>query len=114
MARAERLAQLDERRIEIEAEYRQLLVAALERCAAGKWGLFGHGKDRQMIALWAPTIEELNDLADQIDEARDRLGLPIFDLHAEFLASRGPADPSAVGEPKQAKAWLAKLALIQT
>jgi hypothetical protein len=110
MARADRLAQLDERRIEMEAVYRQILISALERCATGKWGLFGHGKDRQSAALWAPTIEELTELADEVDDARARLGLTPFALHAEFIASRGPVDPSAVGEPKQARAWLVRLA----
>lgn len=111
MAKADRLAQLDERRTTMERDYRLLLIAALERCAAGRWGLFAHNRDRQLTALWAPAIEELTELADDVDEIRKRLGLSSFDLHAEFMASRGPVDPSAVGEPKQAKAWLAKLAV---
>ncbi|QNQ10924.1 hypothetical protein [Sphingomonas alpina] len=110
MAKADRLAQLDEHRATMEREYRLLLISALERCATGKWGLFAHNKDRQLAILWAPVIEELTDLAGDVDEARKRLGLPPFDLHAEFMASRGPVDASAVGEPKQAKAWLGKLA----
>ncbi|WP_034159424.1 hypothetical protein [Sphingomonas sp. ERG5] len=110
MAKAHRLAQLDERRADMESDYRALLIAALERCATGKWGLFGHNRDRQAAALWAPAIDELIEAADAIDDARTRLGLLPFDLHADFMASRGPVDPSAVGEPKQAKAWLAKLA----
>ena len=45
---------------------------------------------------------------------RERLGLEPFALHREFLAARGkPRSPSAVGEPKQAKAWLERLSGLQ-
>lgn len=111
MARADRLARLDERRIELEAEYRATLIAALERTASGVWGLFGHNEDRHAKAKAAPDLEALNDLAEEIDEARERLALDPFALHREFLAARGkPRSPSAVGEPKQARAWLDRLA----
>lgn len=110
MAKADRLARLDERRIELEAEYRAVLIAALERTAEGVWGLFGHNADRNMQAKAAPDLERLGELAEGIGDARERLGLEPFDLHREFLAARGkPRSPSAVGEPKQAKAWLDRL-----
>ncbi|MEZ0243827.1 MAG: hypothetical protein ACAH11_10665 [Sphingomonas sp.] len=109
MAKADRLARLDERRIELEAEYRSVLIAALERTAGGVWGLFDHQQDRNARARAAPTVETLSDLAEEIGEARERLGLEPFDLHREFLAARGKPGPSAVGEPKQAKAWLERL-----
>jgi len=111
MAKADRLARLDERRIEFEAEYRTTLIAALERTADGVWGLFGHNDDRNMRAKAAPDLEALNDLAEAIADARETLMLEPFDLHREFLAARGrPKNPSAVGEPKQARAWLDRLA----
>ena len=40
---------------------------------------------------------------------RDTLGLEPFDLHPAFLAARGKPAADAVGEPKQAKAWLERL-----
>lgn len=111
MAKADRLARLDERRIELEAEYRTALIAALERTAGGVWGLFDHQQDRHARAKAAPTVEALNDLAEAIDDARETLGVEPFDLHREFTAARGkPRSPSAVGEPKQARAWLGRLA----
>ena len=114
MARADRLARLDERRIELEAEYLATLTAALERTAGGVWGLFGHNSDRNMQAKAAPDLEALNDLAEAIEDARERLGLEAFELHREFLAARGkPKNPSAVGEPKQARAWLERLAEVK-
>jgi hypothetical protein len=110
MAKADRLARLDERRIELDAEYRAVLIAALERTAGGVWGLFDHQQDRHARAKTAPVLETLGELAEAIGEARERLGLEAFRLHDEFLAARGKPGPSAVGEPKQAKAWLERLA----
>lgn len=109
MAKAERLARMDERRIEAEAEYRAALIHALEVTAAGRWGLFGHNDDRAARAAAAPLIDGLCDLAADIEDLRDRLSLPPFELHAEFLASRGRVGAHAVGEPKQAQQWLARL-----
>ncbi|MFZ3483392.1 hypothetical protein [Sphingomonas sp. 3-13AW] len=109
MAKADRLARLDEHRAELETEYTVALIAALRVTASGKWGLFDHNGDRTMRAAVAPTVDNLNELGDAIDGARDRLGMPPFDLHQQFVASRGPVGPEAVGEPKQAQAWLDRL-----
>lgn len=114
MAKADRLERLDERRRELEAEYHDALVAALRKTAAGHWGLFGHRPDRQTQALILPTIDALKALAEDIDDSRMRLNLEPFALHAEFLAARGPASPSAMGEPKQAKAWLLRLGVSES
>ncbi len=110
MAKADRLERLDAQRIDLEAEYRATLIAALERTAAGHWGLFDHQADRKTRAAIAPTITTLSDLAETIADMRDRLLMEPFALHAEFLAARGVVSSSAVGEPKQARAWLDRLA----
>ncbi|WEK42719.1 MAG: hypothetical protein P0Y64_15275 [Candidatus Sphingomonas colombiensis] len=110
MAKADRLAQLDVRRSELEAEYTAALVDALRVTAAGKWGLFDHNRDRTARAAVAPTIENLNEIGQAIDGARAKLAMPPFELQQQFLASRGPVGPEAVGEPKQARAWLERLA----
>ncbi len=109
MAKADRLAKLDEHRIELEADYRAALIKALEVTAAGRWGLFGHNDDRANRAAAAPMVAELTELGDDINAMRERLSMPPFDLHAEFLASRGKVGAHAVGEPKQALQWLQKL-----
>jgi len=109
MAKADRLERLDVRRSDAETEYVEALIAALERAAAGSWGLFGHNPDRTSTAKWAATIEHLCDLGQAIDEMRADLGMEPFPLHEEFEASRGPVSSSAPGEPKQAKAWLTRL-----
>jgi len=109
MARADRLERLDTRRGELEAEYRDALIAALKRSAAGAWGLFGHNQDKWSRAAFAPTVATLHDLGQTIDAMREQLAMEPFALHQEFLASRGPVPSSAVGEPKQARAWLDRL-----
>jgi hypothetical protein len=109
MAKADRLARVDEQRIALEGEYRVALIAALRITAAGQWGLFEHNQDRVTMAKAAPLVEELEEIAAAIERMRGQLGIERFELHREFLASRGKVSPSAVGEPKQAQAWLAKL-----
>ncbi len=110
MARADRLERLDSRRVELEAEYRTALIAALEKTAAGTWGFFGHNsKDRWAVATWAPLVTDMCDKGTAIDQMRSDLGLQPFALHAEFEASRGPVPSNAPGEPKQAKLWLERL-----
>ena len=54
-------------------------------------------------------LGQLDELAQEIDAMRDTLGLEPFDLHPAFLAARGKPAADAVGEPKQAKAWLERL-----
>ena len=111
MAKADRLERMDNRRAELEDEYREALVSALQIAAAGSWGLFGHNKDRAALAKWAGPVEELCDLGQAIDKMRDDLGLDPFALHQEFEASRGPVPSTAPGEPRQAKEWLARLGM---
>ena len=112
MAKADRLAKLDSRRSELEAEYCDALVEALRVTASGRWGLFDHNGDRQTRKAFAPIIENLNEIGQAVDKARAQLGMPPFELQQEFLASRGPVGPEAVGEPKQAQAWLDRLAAV--
>lgn len=109
MARADRLERLDKRRSEMEADYRAALIEALEVTAAGKWGLFDHNADKIMRAATAPIIDNLIELADEIEQAREALFMEPFALHDEFMASRGKPPANAVGEPKQARAWLERL-----
>jgi hypothetical protein len=110
MAKADRLNRLDTRRLELEADYTAALKDALTVAAAGKWGIFDHNRDRAARAAVAPVIENLAEIGQAIDKMRDQLSMPPFALQQEFLAARGPVDSQAVGEPKQAQAWLVRLA----
>ena len=109
MAKADRLARSDERRIELEADYETLLVTALQQTAAKRLMLFGHQQERIAAAKAAPIVAEITTLGDAIDGLRDQLAIAPFALHQEFLASRGPVSAHAVGESKQAQAWLDRL-----
>lgn len=109
MAKADRLERLDLRRVDLEAEYTDALIAALRVTAAGKWGLFGHNRDPRDHARIKPVLDNLAEMAAEIDAMREQLFLEPFALHAEFLAARGPVQSHAVGEPKQAQAWLERL-----
>lgn len=109
MAKAERLERLEIRRLELEEDYAAALIAALRMTAAGTRGLFDHDQDRRTRAKIAPVVDNLTELGQAIDDAREQLGLEPFELHRQFLASRGPVASSAVGEPKQARAWLERL-----
>jgi len=109
MAKADRLERLDAHRADLESDYTAALIAALQVTAAGKWGLFDHNADKAARKAIAPVIENLTDLAETIDDAREQLFMEPFELHQQFLASRGPVDSQSVGEPKQARAWLDRL-----
>ncbi|MDP3906892.1 hypothetical protein [Novosphingobium sp.] len=109
MAKIDRLERLDTHRAELEAEYTAALIDALRVTAAGKWGLFDHQADRNARKAVAPVIENLTELAETIERMREQLMMPPFELHHEFMAARGPVSSQAVGEPKQAQAWLGRL-----
>lgn len=109
MSRADRLERLDAQRLADEAQFTEMLVAALRDAARGSWGLFAHKPDKFTRKQWDPRVAELIELGEQIAAMRATLGLEPFALVAEFLASRGPVASNAPGEPKQAKAWLESL-----
>ncbi len=110
MAKIDRLERIDQRRVDAEGEYRATLIAALERTAAGKPGLFNRRADKREREAVAGVIEELRELGAAIDSYRAQLMIEPFALHRAFFDARGPVAPSAVGEPRQAKEWLERLA----
>lgn len=110
MARADRLERLDTQRQALEAEYVASFTAALRATAAGRWGLFGHNEQTGKAAKLSAEVEQLIELGEAIGSMRERLMLEPFALHAKFLAARGRVKSDAVGEPKQAQAWLERMA----
>ena len=109
MAKPDRLARLDAQREDLETDYRDTLIAALEKTANGSLGLFDRSSDRRVRSAIAPTIDALKEMGTEIDAMRDRLMLDPYALHRDFFAARGPVSPSAPGEQKEARLWLDRL-----
>ncbi|KQM21898.1 hypothetical protein [Novosphingobium sp. Leaf2] len=106
MARADRLERMENLRLDLEAEYRAALMAALEAAASGMRGLLDPSVDKATRAKAAPVLDDLAEQAAQIDDLREKLDMEPFALHRDFLARRRPAKAHEVGEAKQARAWL--------
>lgn len=85
----------------METNYRALLIRALNDCASGRWGLFGQNED-PTGRYSPPELDQLRNLASEIDRLRSRLALPAYPLNLEFDAAHGRGDDNAVGEPKLA------------
>lgn len=84
-----------------ETAFQDELIAELEECAAGRWGLFGQNGD-----AW-DAGKTLETQGERIAELRQRLGYmedyePLL-LFVEFRRNRGP---NAMGEPKLAQQLL--------
>lgn len=93
---------------ELEREYVAVLTNALNVCAEGRWGLFGHNE--HLHSYGAPAeLAQLRELARAINGLRAATKDVPYPLHEEFEAARGPVDANHPGEPKQAKAWLKRL-----
>ncbi len=103
MAKIDRLLRLDQRRADLEAEYRETLAAALERTAAGKPGLFNHRADKRERAAVAPMIDELRSLGDAIDGLREQLQIEPFALHRDFFDARGRSRRARSANPGKSK-----------
>lgn len=105
----------------LEASYQEMLLAALERCAAGRCGLFAHNEfavreftPAQRKRLLDPdgTVQELLDFGSRIERLRSRFGFEPFALHGRLLQMRAFHDSNTPGEPKLARKWLDELKLL--
>lgn len=102
----------------LESEYLILLKAALEQCASGVWGLFGHNdrwiqtlEKRRREQFESPEARQLIDLGSEIDALRLKLGYTEpFAPHERLMAMRASVDDNTLGEPKRAKQWLDEMA----
>lgn len=101
----------------LEAEYQSLLIAALERCAAGHWGMFGQADLAHATLgkyarekLKSKDAEELLELGSSIKTLRHKLGyFEPFALHDRLLKIRSSHGANTPGEAKLARAWLEEL-----
>ncbi len=87
-----------------ELEFAAELVAALKKCAAGRWGLFGQNGER-----WDKG-GSLLERGDAISKLRTQLGYAEgFDLYERFVAYRRRRSSNDPGEPRLAQAFLAEI-----
>jgi len=109
---------MERRLASLESEYLTLLKAALEQCASGHWGLFGHN-DRAIDQLGKYVREklvsaearQLLDLGAEIEVLRNKLGFAEqFAAHRRLMDMRTSVDASTSGEPKRAQQWLKEMA----
>jgi hypothetical protein len=94
---------------EMESDFDALLIAVLNQCADGQWGLFGQndGFDESKFLHW-PEAEALKDRAKQIRILREEFGEPnpLVERFLHYCSLRGANVP---GEPKLAKAFLEEI-----
>jgi hypothetical protein len=91
----------------LEELYRELLLSALQKCAMGRWGLFGSNLDQR--GLRSSDADELLELGSNIERVRQKYGLEPFVLHDRLLRIRSSRHSNTPGEPKLARQWLDEL-----
>ncbi len=117
MSRAARREKLEARLNQLESDFRELLLEALNRCASGEWGVFG--QNDAVLKGYSPAIyarlkseaaEGLFQLGDEVNELRTSLGIQeTFYLFDRYLEYRQRRSSNHLGEPKLAAEFLTEL-----
>jgi hypothetical protein len=95
--------------------FRSQLIALLEKCAAGRWGLFVHLDQIQpevaRYLRW-PEAEQLRELAFALQSILAQSGEsdPLVEQFLDLCSMHGESNP---GEPKLARAFLDHIAAEQ-
>jgi hypothetical protein len=98
-----------------EGEFSDRLTAALRKCAAGEWGLFGQidAVDPKLKHNYYPLsveAENLMALGERIAAIRARLSFTeSFVLHDRFMQMRRLRGANQLGEPRLAQELLREL-----
>ena len=90
----------------METDFRPLLVACLEECADGRYGLFGENDGPELARYYRwDEAERLKETALEIRGFRAEFGQPnkLAERFLHYCSLRGSNVP---GEPKVAKAFL--------
>jgi hypothetical protein len=98
------------RLIEIESEFRPLLLSCLRECAQGRWGLFGQNDyaDPEGRYWGWPEAKRLKYLAQEIKSIRQEFGQTngSCERFLQLCSLRGSNVP---GEPKLAAEFLSNI-----
>ena len=116
MSRAKRREKAEGELEHLEVRFRERLIAALDRCAQGQWGLFGrnaaaeHAMGRYRERSTPVEVGELLQLGEEIDALRSSLGYSDGNtLFARLKLYRRMPAASAPAEPRLAQQFLAEL-----
>lgn len=116
MSRLKRLAKTEQEVALLEARFRERLIDALQKCAAGRWGLFGRNDaalaaDFGKVPEWmrSQAADDLLEKGNEIDLLRQSIGLGPYELYHRYLAYRSRRGQDEPGEPKLARKFLAEL-----
>jgi hypothetical protein len=96
----------EQRLEELERDFHSLLLACLQECRDGRWGLFGQNEDSESAKyLHWEDAERLKDIAMEIRALRAEFGQPnaLVESYMHYCSQRGA---NALGEPKLATAFL--------
>jgi hypothetical protein len=100
----------ERRLVEVESEFRSLLLSCLCECARGRYGLFGQNDHLDPEGrYWGwPEARRLKDLAEEIRLNRHEFGQPneSCERFLHLCSLRGANVP---GEPKLAAEFLTKI-----
>ena len=100
-----------ERKLEVmETEFQALLLSCLQKCAQGRWGLFGQNDHLDPDGrYWGwPEATRLKDLAREINSIRSEFGQP-NDICEQFLLLCSLRGSNVPGEPSLAARFLAEI-----
>lgn len=102
-----------------EEQFLNDLVAALRRCAAGKWGMFGQNdhlasESSLLESVYTATAGKLMNKGQEITQMRRKLGynepFPPFERYLHYREMQSANSP---GEPKLATQLLAELGIAE-
>ena len=96
----------EQRLQKLEGDFAPLLIACLQECAAGRWGLFGQNDspESRPFRQW-DEADQLRDIANEILDIRKEFGSSnhFVKNFLEYSSMRGA---NVKGEPKLARQFL--------
>ena len=107
-----RKLQVRQRRLnELEVEFEPLLLACLEECAQGRWGVFGRNDlaDPEHRYWHWKEAERLKEIAEEIHSLSEEFGNSNA-LCERFLYYRSLRGANVKGEPRLARELLNEIA----
>lgn len=101
----------------LESAFKSQLIEALQACATGRWGMFGHNDEALKKAYPKPAArlisadaQGLLAIGGEIEQLRSQLGYAAgFPLYERFVAMRNMRGSNMLGEPKLAQQLLDEL-----